>query len=49
MKIKIHERVAGYDSAGNELKTFYVNTMEIVEQLLVEMLESVRGEIACKN
>jgi hypothetical protein len=49
MKIKLHEKVVGDDSTGNELKTFHVKTIEIVEQLLVEMLESVRSEIACKS
>lgn len=49
MKIKIHEKFAGYDSAGNELKVFYIKTIEIVEQILIEMLESAGSKIACRN
>jgi len=47
--IKIHEKTVGYDEAGNELKVFYVRSLEIVEQFLTEMVECVRKEMACNN
>ena len=47
MKIKIHKMLAGYDGSGKELYVFYIKTAEIAEQLLLEMLDAVRGEIEC--
>lgn len=45
MKIKIHKRLAGYDSSGKELYVFYIKTAEIAKQLLLDMLDAARGEI----